>query len=49
MEIEDDGTGTVAGPGNGLRGLQERLTEVGGTIHAAPRAQGGFLVRAESA
>ncbi|HEV7977303.1 sensor histidine kinase [Amycolatopsis sp.] len=49
MEIEDDGTGAAAGPGNGLRGLEERLTQVGGTIHAAPRAQGGFLVRAESA
>jgi two-component system sensor histidine kinase DesK len=53
MEIEDDGAGTVASgdvsPGNGLRGLEERLAQVGGTICAAPRPEGGFLVRAELA
>jgi two-component system sensor histidine kinase DesK len=54
MEIEDDGAGTVVTsggvtPGNGLRGLEERLAQVGGTICAAPRSEGGFLVRAELA
>jgi two-component system sensor histidine kinase DesK len=54
MEIEDDGAGTVVSsggvtPGNGLRGLEERLAQVGGTICAAPRSEGGFLVRAELA
>ncbi|MDT7725967.1 MAG: two-component system, NarL family, sensor histidine kinase DesK [Actinomycetota bacterium] len=49
MEIEDDGDGTAAAPGNGLRGLAERLALVGGTIHAAGRSGGGFLVRAELA
>jgi two-component system sensor histidine kinase DesK len=34
-------------PGNGLRGLEERLAQIGGTIRAAPRSGGGFLVRAD--
>jgi two-component system sensor histidine kinase DesK len=49
MEIEDDGVGVVtASPGNGLRGLQERLAEVGGRLNAAARPEGGFLVRADA-
>lgn len=50
MEIEDDGAGPAAevGSGNGLRGLEERLAQVGGTICAAPRSGGGFLVRADA-
>jgi two-component system sensor histidine kinase DesK len=48
MEIEDDGAGAAVTPGNGLRGLAERLAEVGGTIRAAPRSGGGFLVRADA-
>ena len=48
MEIEDDGAGTAVTAGNGLRGLEERLAQVGGTICAAPRSGGGFLVRADA-
>jgi two-component system sensor histidine kinase DesK len=48
MEIEDDGVGAPAGAcGNGLRGLAERLAEIGGTLRTEPRSGGGFLVRAE--
>jgi len=47
LEIEDDGDGTTAIPGNGLRGLGERLARVGGTLRAEPRADGGFVVRAD--
>jgi two-component system sensor histidine kinase DesK len=49
MEIEDDGVGAMtASPGNGLRGLQERLAKVGGRVDAAARLEGGFLVRADA-
>jgi two-component system sensor histidine kinase DesK len=49
MEIEDDGVGAMtASPGNGLRGLQERLAKVGGRVDAAARPEGGFLVRADA-
>jgi signal transduction histidine kinase len=27
--------------------MRERVTALGGTLHAAPRAEGGFSVRAE--
>jgi two-component system sensor histidine kinase DesK len=48
VEIEDDGVGAPAGAcGNGLRGLAERLAEIGGTLRTEPRSGGGFLVRAE--
>ena len=49
LEIEDDGesaSGVVSG--NGLRGLNERLALVGGTVKAGPRPGGGFLVRADA-
>nr|WP_245573849.1 sensor histidine kinase [Amycolatopsis nigrescens] len=49
LEIEDDGT--AAGEvrqGNGLRGLSERLAEVGGTVTARPKPGGGFVLRAEA-
>jgi signal transduction histidine kinase len=36
----------VAGTGMGLVGMRERILAVGGTLEAAPRARGGFLVRA---
>jgi len=32
--------------GYGLRGLQERVTTIGGHFHAGPRADGDFVVRA---
>ncbi|ANN22136.1 two-component sensor histidine kinase [Amycolatopsis orientalis] len=47
LEIEDDGQAVEAPAGNGLRGLTERLDAVGGTLEAAPRPGGGWLVRAE--
>ncbi|MEV6897525.1 histidine kinase [Amycolatopsis sp. NPDC051372] len=47
LEIDDDGTGAEAAPGNGLRGLTERVGGVGGTLHSGPRSGGGWAVRAE--
>jgi two-component system, NarL family, sensor histidine kinase DesK len=47
LEVEDDGTATDVVPGNGLRGLTERLDAVGGTLRASARPGGGLLVRAE--
>jgi glucose-6-phosphate-specific signal transduction histidine kinase len=46
------GTGTstgprLAGPGLGLIGMRERVTALGGRLHAGPRDGGGFQVRAE--
>ena len=54
VQIDDDGhgTGTIAGPrpagpGLGLIGMRERVTALGGRLHAGPRDSGGFQVRAE--
>ncbi|MER5213614.1 sensor histidine kinase [Streptomyces sp. NPDC002838] len=50
IRVDDDGTADPARPptpGNGLTGMRERVTALGGTLHTAPRAQGGFSVRAE--
>src|SRR5215472_328335 len=54
VQVDDDGTGTgastaprSAGPGLGLIGMRERVTALGGRLHAAPRDGGGFRVRAE--
>lgn len=48
LEIEDDGRSAPGSPGNGLRGLRERLARIGGSLAAEPRPGGGFLVRAEA-
>jgi two-component system, NarL family, sensor histidine kinase DesK len=50
IEIVDDGHGAGSGaqPGNGLRGLSERLAAVGGTVTARSRVS-GWTVRAELA
>lgn len=40
------GTLEGAGTGNGLRGLRERLGELGGALDAGPTADGGWAVRA---
>ncbi|MGW7407862.1 sensor histidine kinase [Streptomyces sp. NPDC054833] len=50
VRVDDDGKNCdPAGPpppGTGLTGMRERVTALGGTLHAAPRAEGGFSVRA---
>ena len=49
LTIADDGRGAAArgdGSGQGIIGMQERVTIFGGTLAAGPRAGGGFLVRA---
>jgi signal transduction histidine kinase len=48
MRIDDDGTGPVgdANGGNGLPGMRERATALGGTLTAGPRPGGGFRVHA---
>ena len=45
VEVHDSGA-PVADvlPGNGLRGMQERVREVGGTVEAGPDPAGGWTV-----
>ena len=45
--IEDDGKGVDApdAPGNGLRGLEERVAGQGGELQAGPKAGGGYRLR----
>jgi two-component system sensor histidine kinase DesK len=49
--IEDDGadaeapTPAGASPGNGLRGLTERVSSLGGSLQAGPKASGGYSLR----
>ncbi|SDK20067.1 sensor histidine kinase [Streptomyces indicus] len=50
VQVEDDGRATADAPpepGLGLLGMRERVTVLGGRLRAAPRAVGGFTVRAE--
>lgn len=47
LAVRDDGgfpAGGVARPGNGLRGLSERLRAAGGSLHTGPRDGGGFAL-----
>ena len=49
VSVTDDGRASPARavtPGVGLRGMRERVTGLGGTLHAAPRDGGGFAIRA---
>lgn len=46
LAVRDDGAGGSGGHGNGLTGLTERLTAVGGALAAAPGRKGGFLLLA---
>ena len=55
IQVDDDGKGDgarpagarPAGPGLGLIGMRERVSALGGRLHAGPRDGGGFQVRAE--
>jgi signal transduction histidine kinase len=56
VEVADDGGGATAtaprlegsnGQGFGLRGMDERVAAVGGTVEHGPQPEGGFRVRAE--
>jgi signal transduction histidine kinase len=47
--VTDDGRASTVRPvtpGVGLRGMRERVTGLGGTLHTAPLDGGGFAVRA---
>jgi signal transduction histidine kinase len=53
LEISDDGApgrgprdDVASGAGHGLVGMRERVTLYGGELHAGPRPEGGFVVRA---
>jgi signal transduction histidine kinase len=47
IEVENDGpVVAAAAPGNGLTGMRERVTALGGTLLAGPRPAGGFRVTA---
>jgi signal transduction histidine kinase len=49
VSVTDDGLASTirpVTPGMGLLGMRERVTGLGGTLHAAPRDDGGFAVRA---
>lgn len=48
LAIADDGNGRAAGlrPGNGLRGLRERLDDVGGWLQVEDRGPSGLVLRA---
>jgi two-component system, NarL family, sensor histidine kinase DesK len=45
VEISDDGVGAVAPAGNGLNGLRERVTAVGGSVDAGPLEPSGWRLR----
>jgi signal transduction histidine kinase len=50
VEVDDDGKAapdTAPVPGVGLLGMRERVTALGGRLHAGPRGGGGFTVQAE--
>jgi signal transduction histidine kinase len=51
VQVEDDGRGAngevPSAGGNGIPGMRERVTALGGRFEAGPRREGGFRVRAE--
>ena len=46
LTVRDDGVGGRPEPGNGLRGLTERLEQVGGTLRVTPAGGGGLILTA---
>jgi signal transduction histidine kinase len=46
VQVDDDGRGDDAPPGNGIRGMAERTRALGGELTASPLESGGFRVRA---
>lgn len=46
VEVLDDGIGGSAVPGNGITGMHERASALGGSLDAGPRPRGGFRVAA---
>jgi signal transduction histidine kinase len=46
VQVDDDGHGGAAPPGNGIRGMTERARALGGEVTAAPLEGGGYRVRA---
>jgi signal transduction histidine kinase len=50
VQVDDDGRGPAARPapaaGNGIAGMRERVSALGGELFAGPRPGGGFRVRA---
>lgn len=48
IQIRDNGRAANSNfvPGSGITGMQERARLLGGTLHAAPRPEGGFAVTA---
>src|SRR5207248_10392071 len=46
LQIDDDGPGGKAAPGNGIRGMAERTRALGGELTASARDDGGFRVHA---
>jgi signal transduction histidine kinase len=50
VRVDDDGRGAAgsgtSGSGNGIAGMRERATALGGDLEAGPRDGGGFRVLA---
>jgi signal transduction histidine kinase len=48
IDVRDDGTGGMAngGSGQGIRGMRERATALGGTLESGPAPDGGWRVSA---
>jgi two-component system sensor histidine kinase DesK len=47
IEISDDGRGGIAGAGNGLTGLRERVEAAGGTVQIGGQTYSGWRLRVD--